>query len=288
VLEAEGQATAEKPKQSMIPLNYIRPDYFQVLGMRFVEGATVRDTTTAAGEVVINQAAARALWPDGGAVGRRFRTSAKTPWRRVVGVIADEASAGFGEPAVPMLYIPEREPVPANLIVRATPGTQPVANLRELLISMDPLLSAAAVSALDDDLARLTARQQFTMMLLVVFTAIAVLLSAIGLYGVMSYAVAQRTREIGVRVALGATQRQIARSVISSGLRWTLAGLAVGIVGAWWGTRFIESMLFGVAATDAVSFGLGAVVLIGIAVLACLVPARRAASVDPIIAMRME
>jgi ABC-type antimicrobial peptide transport system permease subunit len=104
----------------------------------------------------------------------------------------------------------------------------------------------------------------------------------------MSYAVAQRTREIGVRVALGATRRQIAGGVVSSAMRWTLLGIALGAAGAWWATRFIESMLFEVARTDAISFTVGAVVLVAIAMLACLVPARRAAGVDPIIAMRVE
>ena len=256
--------------------------------MRFLQGGAFRDTVAAAQEIVINEAAARVLWPDGAAVGRRFRTSAKEPWRRVTGVIANEVTAGFGTPAEPMLYIPEGEPVPARLIVRAVPGVDPTDHLRQVVMSMDPLISGASVTSLEADLARLIARQQFTMTVLLVFTTIAVLLSAIGLYGVMSYAVAQRTREIGVRVALGATRRQIAGGVVSNGLRWTLLGIAFGAAGAWWATRFIESMLFGVARTDAISFAVGAVVLIGIAMVACLVPARRAASVDPIIAMRVE
>ena len=284
VLEAEDRPFTERPRAAMIPVNYIRPDYFRVLGMRFVEGATVRDTT----EVVINQAAARVLWPDGAAAGRRFRTSARGAWMRVAGVIADEASAGFVEPAVPMVYIPNSAPMPAHLIFRTTPGSQPIGELRQLVMSMDPLLSAATVASLEQSLSRLVARQQFTMTLLVVFTAIAVLLSAIGLYGVMSYAVAQRTREIGVRVALGATQQQIARGVVASGLRWTAIGLIVGVAGAWWATRVIESLLFGVAKIDAVSFAAGSVVLIAITLIACMVPARRASSVDPIIAMRVE
>jgi predicted permease len=287
-IEPESRPFATRPKSAPIPVNYVRTEYFRALGMRFVEGGAFADTSEAVGEIVINAAAARVLWPGESAVGRRFRTSAKGQWKRVTGVVADEASAGFGEPVKPMLYIPEYAPVPAALIIRAAPGAEPVAHLRRLLMSMDPLLSAAAVSPLDADLAKLIARQQFTMMLLVVFTTIAVFLSAIGLYGVMSYAVAQRSREIGVRVALGATQRQIASGVVGTGLRWTLVGLAVGTVGAWWATRFIEKMLFGVTPTDAVSFGAGAAVLIAIAVAACLVPARRAASVDPLIAMRVE
>ena len=287
VLEPEDRPFVTRPKSGLINVNHVRPEFFQVLGMRFVEGGTFRDTTAAGSDIVINRTAARVLWPEGAATGRRFRTSAKGAWKRVAGVIEDEASAGFAEPADPMLYTLEDAPVPANLIVRA-PATDPTSSLRQLVISMDPLLSAADVSSLQADLARRTARQRFTMTLLVLFSTIAVVLSAIGLYGVMSYAVAQRTREIGVRVALGATQRQIAGGVVSSGLRWTLAGVAVGAVGAWWATRFIESMLFGVTPTDALSFAIGAVMLIAIAILACLVPARRAASVDPLIAMRVD
>ena len=288
VIEPEDRPFAERPKNNRIFVNHVRPDYFGILGMRFLQGGAFRDTVTAAGEIVINEAAARALWPDGGAVGRRFRTSASEPWLRVTGVIANEASAGFGRPAEPMLYIPEGQPVPAKLIVRSVPGVDPTDDLRRLVMSIDPLVSGASVTSLETDLARLTARQQFTMTVLVVFTTIAVLLSAIGLYGVMSYAVAQRTREIGVRVALGATRGQIAGGVVSNGLQWTLLGIALGAAGAWWATRFIESMLFGVARTDAISFSVGAVVLVAIAMLACLVPARRAAGVDPIIAMRVD
>ena len=285
VLEPEDRPFAVRPKSTTITVNYVRQNFFRVLGMRFIEGSTYQDTTAAGGEIVISQAAARALWPEGPAVGRRFRTSAKGKWWRVVGVTEDEATAGFGEPAKPMLFFSEPTPLPASLIVRS-PDADPTAKLRELLIAMDPLLSAANVSSLEADLSRKTAKQQFTMTLLTVFTIIAVLLSAIGLHGVMSYAVAQRTREIGVRVALGATSGQIARGVLSSGLAWTVAGLAIGTVGAWWCARFIESLLFGVSPTDAVSFAAGAVILIGISVLACVVPARRAAAVDPIVAMR--
>ena len=288
VFEPEDRPFTERPKNNRIFANHVRPDYFATLGMRFVEGGTFRDTVVSAGEIVINQAAARVLWPDGAAVGRRFRTSAKEPWRRVTGVIANEVTAGFGRPAEPMLYIPEGQPVPAKLIVRAVPGVDPTDRLRQLVMSLDPLVSGASVKSLEADLARLTAREQFTMTVLLVFTTIAVLLSGIGLYGVMSYAVAQRTREIGVRVALGATRRQIAGGVVSSAMRWTLLGIVLGAAGAWWATRFIESMLFEVARTDAISFTVGAVVLVAIAMLACLVPARRAAGVDPIIAMRVE
>jgi putative ABC transport system permease protein len=125
-------------------------------------------------------------------------------------------------------------------------------------------------------------------MLLVGFTLVALLLAAIGLYGVMAYTVAQRTREIGIRIALGATRRTIARAVVSQGVILAAAGVAIGLTGAWWAVKLLTKMLYGVAPTDPASFTIGAALLLGTALLACVVPMRRAVRVDPVIAMRVE
>ncbi|MGH7690187.1 MAG: FtsX-like permease family protein, partial [Gemmatimonadaceae bacterium] len=144
------------------------------------------------------------------------------------------------------------------------------------------------VDNIADAMASTIARPRFTMLLLAVFTGLAVVLSAVGLYGVMAYAVAQRTREIGIRVALGATNARIARSVVGRGLLLSVLGMAAGLLGAHWGTRLLSSMLSGVSANDPVSYGMAAGALLGTAVVACVVPMRRAARVDPLVAMRAE
>jgi putative ABC transport system permease protein len=135
---------------------------------------------------------------------------------------------------------------------------------------------------------RSVAGPRFTMALLVVFTLLALVLAAVGLYGVMAYAVAQQTREIGIRIALGATRASIAKSVLSRGVVMAVAGAVVGTLGARWGTKLLESMLYGVARTDAASFVIGVTVLIATALVACLVPMRRAVSVDPLISIRAD
>ena len=160
--------------------------------------------------------------------------------------------------------------------------------IRRLVKAIDRQVPAPKVESVETYMSRSIARPRFTMVLLTVFTLLALLLAAVGLYGVMSYSVAQRTREIGIRIALGATHRRIANSVVRRGVALALVGVVVGLGAAYWGTRLVATMLYGVAPLDAASFATGAMVLIVTAIAACIVPTRRALAVDPIRAIRAE
>jgi ABC-type antimicrobial peptide transport system permease subunit len=144
------------------------------------------------------------------------------------------------------------------------------------------------VTNVEDAMAQSIAGPRFTMLLLAAFTVLALILAAVGLYGVLAYAVAQRTREIGIRIALGATRRVVARAVIGQGAALAVIGIIVGLAGSFWATKLIEKMLYGVPRSDPISFAAGALLLFGTAMAACLVPMRRAVAVDPLIAMRAE
>ena len=175
-----------------------------------------------------------------------------------------------------------------TLLVRTSRGPDPIPTLRSLIAQADPRLPSPNVTDVASAMRRSIARPRFTMMLLVTFTMLALVLAAVGLYGVMAYAVAQQTREIGIRLALGATRSAIASAVLRRGVAMAVVGAVVGVLGARWASKLLESMLYGVQRTDPVSFAIGVAVLIGTAVLACLVPVRRAVAVDPLISIRAD
>jgi ABC-type antimicrobial peptide transport system permease subunit len=164
----------------------------------------------------------------------------------------------------------------------------PIASVRQLIPAMNRQLPRPEVTNVEDAMSQSIAAPRFTMLLLVSFTVLALVLAAVGLYGVLAYAVAQRTREIGIRIALGATRRTIGRAIVTQGAVLAVGGIIIGLGGAYWATKFIEKMLYGVPRSDPYSFAAGALLLFGTAMLACLVPMRRAVSVDPLIAMRAE
>jgi ABC-type antimicrobial peptide transport system permease subunit len=164
----------------------------------------------------------------------------------------------------------------------------PIASVRKLLPAMDRQLPPPMVTNVEEAMAQSVGTPRFTMLLLAVFTVLALVLAAVGLYGVLAYAVTQRTREIGIRIALGATRRAIGRAIVTQGALLAVCGIVVGLGGAFWATKFIEKMLYGVPRSDPYSFAAGALLLFGTAMAACLVPMRRAVAVDPLIAMRAE
>jgi putative ABC transport system permease protein len=285
-LTAEGRAPDSKG--GAIAVNYVRPNYFSVLRARFISGGSFRDASTSSTEVIVNRSAAATLWPGATAVGKRLRYSPREPWLTVVGVVDDDATTGAGiGRREPMLFILERAPMPATLIVRA-PDIDPRPLLRQLLVSMESKMPSPQVTSLAAELARQTAQQRFTTAVLSIFAAIAVALSAIGVYGVMNYTVSERTREIGIRVALGASSAQIAGAVARGALLWIALGIGLGLAGALWEVRLVKAMLFGVAETDLASFVLGGLGLLVVALIAASIPTRRATAVDPLIAMRVD
>jgi putative ABC transport system permease protein len=291
--EIQGEPAAKAPAgSSFTDVNSIDKDFFKTMGIPLVEGTFFTDTSEAAGQVIVNAGFARSHWGPGGALGKRVRVAfqGEGAWQTIVGVAADAATTGPGLiSAAPMLYQPlAMRSLQEAVIVRTDEPIDLAPIIRSLVHAIDRQVPAPKVQSVEEFLSRSIARPRFTMVLLTVFTALALILAAVGLYGVMAYSVAQRTREIGIRIALGATQGRIARSVVRRGVVLAFIGAIAGLAAAYWGTRLIATMLYRVAPLDAMSFATGAVVLILTAVVACIVPTRRALGIDPIRAIRAD
>jgi putative ABC transport system permease protein len=290
-MQVEGEAPPKPGTTSFLPYNGVKPDYFRVMGIRLVAGTTFSDTSDKSKQVLVNEGFARKYWPGKSAVGHQLRLvfNGQGDWLTIVGVVSNAFTSGLTDDAsTPMLYLPFRGDYQPALIVRAMPGTSPIATVRSLVSVIDRRLPPPAVTNVEDAMVQSIAGPRFTMLLLAAFTVLALILAAVGLYGVLAYAVAQRTREIGIRIALGATRRVVARAVIGQGAALAVIGIIVGLAGSFWATKLIEKMLYGVPRSDPISFAAGALLLFGTAMAACLVPMRRAVAVDPLIAMRAE
>ncbi len=277
-------------------------DYFRVLQLPLRRGRvfTDADTATSAGVVVIDETMARKYFPQEDAVGKRSRLGEATnPWLEIVGVVADSKSNGLEATSYPGIYIPYQQRQATlveslvgrrqTLLIRtASEPSQYVAALRQAMREIEPNQAVTDVQPLTRVLAESVAPQRFRTVLLSLFALVAVLLAGLGIYGVMTYTVAQRTREIGIRVALGAETRDVLRLVLRQGLMLALTGVALGVAAALALTRLMKSFLFGVSSTDPLTFVGVALLLTFIALLACWIPARRATKVDPLIALRCE
>jgi putative ABC transport system permease protein len=291
VFEIEGDAPAPNQGTTFVDGNGIDARYFATMGMPLVEGTMFTDTTAAASQVIVNAAFARQHWPVGAAIGHRVRVAyqGEGTWSTIVGVARDASISGPGsQSAAPILYGPIGDVGRTSIMVRSRPGTDLSTSIHQLVHSLDPAMTPPVVRSMASVAAASIAGPRFTMLLLSIFTVLALLLAAVGLYGVMAYSVIQRTREIGIRVALGAQRSVIARIVVLRGLALALAGAALGLGGAYWATRLLTKLLYGVTPLDGTSFAVGAAVLVIVAVAACLIPTRRALAVDPILAIRAE
>lgn len=293
VLHAEGTADPPAGATSLIPFNAVQADYFRFMGIPIVEGTTFTDTSAAASQAVVNRAMARKLWASESPLGRRVRVlyNGLGEWRTVVGVAGDAATAGYtADLGDPILYAPRSTAsfFGSSLLVRTTADARFIPALMAVPASVDPMLPPPTVLAIEDAMRSTMARPRFTMMLLGIFAVVAVGLAAIGLYGVLAYSVALRTREIGIRMALGATRRVVARAVLAQGMVMAVVGAVIGAFAARKGVGLLSHALYGVQETDPVAFVGAAAVLVAIAALACVVPVRRAVSVDPLTAIRAD
>ena len=299
----EGAASVDGAHAGYTAANWVTPDYFRTLGIHLVEGRAFDAGSDGRDEAIVNEAMARRLWAGRSAVGGRFRFATTTtggrepPFLTVVGVAAGTVTHDLGKgSAEPLVYMPVKDEGAvvttsmgnATLVVRMADERHPGPALRRLSLALDPNIAPTPATSVDASLAASIASQRFTMLLLTIFAGLAVALAAIGLYGVIAFGVAQRTREIGIRIALGASRRGIARSVVSGGVRLSVLGLVLGLAGAAWGTRLIAASLYGVDARDPLSYAAGAALLLAVSVLACVMPMRRAMAVDPLVAMRSE
>ncbi|HWS54265.1 MAG TPA: ABC transporter permease [Pyrinomonadaceae bacterium] len=278
----------------------VSPGYFRAIGLALRQGRhfDARDDERATPVAVVNETMAARYWPGDSVLGKRFKVGAledPAPWLTVVGVVEDVRQMGADAPVKPEMYVPHRQAAafphfaPRDLVVRATvPPAGLVPAVRGAVREVDPQQPLAAVRTLDEVLGRETAQRRTGMVLLTAFAGLALLLAALGIYGVLSYFVVQHTPEIGVRMALGARAADVLRLVVGKGMALALAGVGLGLAGAFALTRLMESLLYGVSPTDPLTFGALALLLTLVALLACLVPARRATRVDPIEALRHE
>ncbi|MEP6918181.1 MAG: FtsX-like permease family protein, partial [Acidobacteriota bacterium] len=271
-------------------------DYFKALGTPVLQGRAVdrRDAAGGAPVVVINRTLAKQLFPDGTAVGRRLKLvnpEQSGEWRTVVGVVGDIKYQGLAQEAAPTIYSPFAQTpfMWLYVLVRTPSGTEPLLRtLRSAVPTVHPSLTAANLRTMDHILAQSVAEPRFNMILVGGFAVLALVLAAMGVYGVIAYSVAQRRHEIGVRLALGAGRRDVLRLVIGEGLGMAIIGVTLGILGAAALARVIAAMLFGVTPRDPVTFAAGAASLLAVSLIASYIPARRATRVEPVTALRAD
>jgi putative ABC transport system permease protein len=241
--------------------------------------------------VIVSQELARREWPGGSALGKRIQFVGDSTLFTVVGVVADSRQRTLGEDLQPRLYIPvlQHPEVFSNVVARTSGDPLRLApSVRAALWSVDPDQPVWSINSMDGLLARSMRQERFTTLLTGLFAALALLLAAVGVYGVMAYTVSQRTREVGIRLAVGATPAQVIRLVLGQGVRVTAGATVIGLAGSLAAARLIRGQLFGVGPADPATFVVVPVVLAAVALLACWLPARRAARVDPVIALRTE
>jgi putative ABC transport system permease protein len=274
----------------------VTSDYFHALGAPIIEGRPIdrRDRKDSAKVVMINRTLARRLFGSEGAVGKHLRllNPGESPdWREVVGVVGDIHFSGLDDSAEAEIFTPfAQTPFPFSFPVVRTRMEPPAAahSIRRVLTEVDPLLASARIAPMSDLVAGSVAERRFSMLLLSGFALLALALAAVGTYGVIAYDVAQRTREIGVRLALGAPPGHVVAAVVRQGLGLVGMGAALGLFGAWGATRALGDLLYELSPTDPATFAAGALLLAAVATAASYLPARRAARVDPAVALRAE
>jgi putative ABC transport system permease protein len=275
----------------------VTPGYFQAMGIPLLRGRVLdeRDHAQTPLAIVINESMAQKHWPGEDPVGRRIGTNRRSPtgptWWEVVGVVGNVRSLGLDREEPPAFYIAHAQrPARRMSVVMRTAGepTALAGTLRSAIWALDGDLAIPSVSTMESMIAGSIADRRWTMSLLGAFAALAMLLAAIGLYGVMAYTVAQRTQEIGIRLALGAQRSDVLRLVLANGMGLWLTGVALGVAGALVATRWMGSLLYGVGAVDPVAFVVAPLLLAGVALLATVIPARRAMRTDPLVALRYE
>ncbi len=272
---------------------FISPDYLRVMGIPLIKGRDFdeRDIKGAPEVVIINEELARRFFPDEDPIGKRIQRGGKGPWRTVVGVVGDDKEFSLeNEPPITLFHPVEQFTIGSRYFVARTSADPApmIAAVTEEIRALDPELPAYDVNTMEQRVRDTLARRRFSMFLLGVFAAFAVVLAAIGIYGVMTYWVNQRTHEIGIRMALGAGQRNILQLVIRQASVMVAVGISAGLAGAFALTRVMSSLLFGVSATDRFTFIVISLLLAVVALLASYVPARRATKVDPMVALRHE
>jgi predicted permease len=280
-----------------VALTYAAADYYQTMGIKVLAGRpfTREDSVSTLGNAVVSRSAARRLWPDGNAIGRRIQIGNLTTWETVVGIVDDVMQENFREPAQALVYLPMQGHVPTQwalsspaFVVKTVRAETIAADIRAIVHDVAPEAPMYRAYTMSFLAARSMRDLSFTTLTLTLVSLLALTLGAVGLYAALSYVVAERTREIGVRMALGAQPERVRRMVVLQGGQVVAAGIAAGLVAALFSTRALGRLLFGVETFDVTIFaGVSAGMLLT-GLMASYLPARRASSVDPIVSLRSE
>jgi predicted permease len=291
----EGYVLPASEPEIQADVRGISPDYLHTMKIPLLKGRTFTesDTRESLPVILVDEKTAQRFWPHQDPLGKRIRPDdgPSAPYYTIVGVVGVVKQYGLDNAGRITLYFPFKQRATGSLYVVARTATDPnplAASLAAAVHSIDPNLAVYDVASMEERLHQSLARQRFAMTLLGSFAGFALVLAAIGVYGVLSYVVSQGTRDIGVRVMLGAQRENIMVMVFKHGLSLAGAGLVAGLAGALVMGRVMQNLLFGVRATDALTFSLVAVFLIAVALIASYIPARRAMQVDPMVALRNE
>jgi putative ABC transport system permease protein len=283
------------PDENVDFYQIVSPGYFETMKVPIVEGRPfdLRDGDGGAQTVIINRSMAQAFYGSQSPIGRRIKTNFNGPWRVIVGVAADVKNVGVDKPAGTELYLPYAQADGGQrgmfLTVKAASDPEAlIAPIRREIASLDASLPVSLVREMDEVIGAATTRPRFLSVLLTLFSVIALGLAAVGIYGVMAYTVAQRTQEFGIRLAIGASPGNVLSLVLNQGIALGMIGVALGAAGAFFLTRFLKRLLFGIEAFDPLTFAGTAALLTLVILAACYLPARRATKVDPMVALRYE
>jgi len=292
--QIEGQPPTNHHEDKPLGVGAVSDDYFRTLKIPLISGRFNDATDTADGNQValVNNAFAHRYFPAGDAVGKRVGFGCKKDLcRTIVGVVGDVKQESLTGPAAPEMFIPLSQFVLNGMTLFVRTTAEPlslVKTVRSEVLALDKNQPIYRVQTLSQRVQETVADARALMFLLGGFALLALLLATIGVYGIVSYSVGQRTHEIGIRMALGARTVDVMKLIMANGLVLTIAGIALGTVGSVALTRFLKSLLFGVTPTDKLTFVVVGFLLLVVALLACLVPARRAAKVDPLVALKYE
>ena len=297
----EGRPAPEAGETNSANFNPVSWDYFRALSIEVLKGRqfTAQDDQDHPGVAIVNEAFARRYFPNEEPLGKRLQPGPPARiWNNerltvfeIVGVVRNVKSAGLKAEAEPIYYLPAPQAPLGDMQILVRTESDPAAlipALRNAVLMIDPNQPIAGINTMEKVVSDNIAQPRFNMLLMGLFGAVALMLAAIGIYGLLAYSVARRRREIGIRMALGATGPDVLRMVIGQGLRLTMVGLIIGLAGAFVATRVLSGLLFGVSLTDPIIFSVVAVVLAIVALGACAIPARRATKVDPMVALRYE
>jgi predicted permease len=287
-------ASTASNDQNSISVNVIGSRYFQTMGIPLLRGRDFNelDTEDKPGVVVVNESFVRRHFPGEEVLGRRISFNAdRGPWREIVGVVRDSKYKTLGEPSIPFMYIPLPQNHETGMALLVRTGGHPasiVGAVRNEVQALERNLPVNNPTPMSEWIGNSLYAARMGAILLSIFALLALVLASIGLYGVMSFAVSQRTRELGIRIALGAQAGDVFRLVLRQGMGLISFGVALGLAVAFAVTRLLTSFLYGISATDWITFVAIPIVLAIVAGIACFIPARRATKVDPLVALKYE